>query len=263
MALRLLGVVLAFAAAPSTAGAADGLDAGQRSRADQLVSLFENSTTKIQYCYIEALGDGRGYTAGRAGFTSATGDLVDVVDRFTTTVPDNPLAPYAARMRELSAAEDGSTAGLEGLAAAWKATCDDPRQRGAQDAVVDELYYLPSVRRWRALGLKRALSLAAIYDAMIQHGEGTDPDGAPAMLARARRRAGGSPRTGVAEPAFLRAFLAVRKATLTRAANPETRKVWAESVSRVDVFSYLVRTGQWRLAAPVRIRTRDYNETLT
>ena len=166
--------------------------------------------------------------------------MVDVVDRFTRAVPDNPLAPYAPALRELSAREDGSTEGLDGLSDAWQATCDDPRQRAAQDAVVDELYYLPSVRRWRALGLKRALSLAAIYDAMIQHGEGTDPDGAPAMLrARGSGRAG---RRGLASPnrAFLRAFLAVRRATLRRASNPDTRKVWAESVSRVDVFSYLV-----------------------
>ena len=232
-----------FLAALLLGGAAEaegaGLNAGQRSRADQLVSLFENSTTVIQYCYIEALGDGRGYTAGRAGFTSATGDLVEVVDRFTNANPDNPLAPYAPRLRELSEREDGSTEGLEGLPDAWRATCDDPRQRAAQDAVVDELYYDPSVKRWRGLGLRRALSLAAVYDAMIQHGEGTDPDGVPAMLRRARRRAGGTPRTGISEARFLRAFLKVRRATLSHASDPDTRAVWAESVGRVDVFAYL------------------------
>ncbi|HEX8207395.1 MAG TPA: chitosanase [Solirubrobacteraceae bacterium] len=244
------------------AEAAGGFTAGQRSRADQLVSLFENSTTEIQYCYVEALGDGRGYTAGRAGFTSATGDMVTVVDRFTAEAPENPLARYAPRLRELSAGEDGSTEGLEGLPDAWRATCDDPRQRAAQDAVVDDLYYRPSVRRWRALGLRRALTLAALYDAMIQHGEGDDPDGVPALLRRARRRAGGTPRTGVSERRFLRAFLAVRRATLRHATDPGTRAVWAESVGRVDVFAYLLRTGQWALRAPVRVRTREYRVTL-
>ena len=35
---------------------------------------------------------GRGVTAGRAGFTSATADLLDVVERYTARVPGNPLA---------------------------------------------------------------------------------------------------------------------------------------------------------------------------
>ena len=38
--------------------------------ADELVSAFENSTTEVQYGYAENLGDGRGVTAGRAGFTT-------------------------------------------------------------------------------------------------------------------------------------------------------------------------------------------------
>ena len=165
-----------------------------------------------------------------------------------------PTRAIRAGLRELSAREDGSIEGLEGLPDAWRASCDDPRQRAAQDAVVDELYYNPAVKRWRGLGLRRALSLAAIYDAMIQHGEGTDPDGVPAMLATStppRRRHAAHGRLGAEVP---RTFLRVRRATLSHASDPDTRAVWAESVGRVDVFAYLQRTGQWRLAAPVRVR---------
>ncbi len=39
--------------------------------ADQLVSVFENDTPIIQYGYAKKMHDGRGITAGRAGFTSA------------------------------------------------------------------------------------------------------------------------------------------------------------------------------------------------
>ena len=42
---------------------------------DSITSCFENSTKTIQYGYVEALNDGRGYTAGKAGFTTGTGDL--------------------------------------------------------------------------------------------------------------------------------------------------------------------------------------------
>jgi hypothetical protein len=41
--------------------------------ADQMVSVFENETTSLQYGYIENLNDGRGYTAGRAGFVTRDG----------------------------------------------------------------------------------------------------------------------------------------------------------------------------------------------
>ena len=234
----------------------------QRLRADQIISQFENSTSQIQYCYVEALGDGRGYTVGRAGFTSATGDLLEVARRYAAQAGDNPLTPFLPRLRALARKESGSTRGLRGLPAAWRAACQDPRHRAAQDAVVDDEYLLPATRRWRRLGLRKVLSLAAIYDAEIQHGGGNDPDGVPAMLRRARKKAGGTPRSGVSEGRFLRAFLSVRRATLAHAHEPSTRKEWAESVGRVGAWRYLVKTGQWDLAGPVRVRTREYRFTL-
>jgi chitosanase len=256
--LLLAGLALGFAQSASAAG----LNEGQRLRVDKLISEFENSTSVIQYCYIEALDDGRGYTAGRAGFTSATADLLEVAERYTRAVPDNPLADLLPRLRELAANEDGSLEGLEALPDAWRATCDDPRQRRIQDAIVDEYYYRPATRRWRKLGLRRPLSLGAIYDAEIQHGGGTDPDGVPAMLKRARKRAGGTPRTGVSEKRFLRAFIRDRRATLAHAHDPDTREAWAEVVERADVWKQLVTTGQWRLASPIRVRTPSYNLTI-
>ena len=244
--------------AEASAARPGGLTPGQRRRADKLVSQFENSTSEIQYCYIEALRDGRGYTAGRAGFTSGTGDLLEVASRYTAIAGPNDLAPLLPRLRELAAKGDGSLVGLERLPGAWRTTCRDPRQRRVQDTVVDEEYYLPALRHKRRLRLRTALSLAAIYDAAIQHGDGEDPDGVPAMLRRAARRAHGTPRSGVGEARFLRAFLAVRRATLARAHDPSTRAAWAQTVGRVDAWRYLVRTGQWRLASPLRVSTRDY-----
>jgi len=223
------------------------------------VSQFENSTSKIQYCYVEALNDGRGYTVGRAGFTSATGDLLEVAERYTRIAGQNALSPLIARLRALAAGGNGSIAGLERLPEAWRTTCRDPRQRRVQDAVVDEEYYLPAVRHWRKLGLRTALSLAAIYDADIQHGDGQDADGVPAMLRRTRTKARGTPRSGRSESRFLSAFLRVRRATLAHAHDPSTREAWAQSVGRVDAFRYLLRTRQWRLASPLRVRTREYD----
>src|SRR3954468_15828795 len=117
---------------------AAALTPAQHHTADQLISLFENDTPEIQYCYIESIGDGRGFTAGRAGFTTATADLLLVAERYTQQVPDNPLAPFLPRLREVAEQGSDSTEGLEDLPDAWRQACQDPRQVAMQDAIVDE-----------------------------------------------------------------------------------------------------------------------------
>ena len=249
-------VVVSVLAAAGASAAPSPLSPAQRRIADALVSEFENSTAVPQYCYVAALGDGRGYTVGRAGFTSATGDLLEVVQGYAAAEPGNALAPFLPRLRALARSESGSVSGLAGLPAAWKSGCHDPRQRAAQDAVVDREYFDPALRRWRALELRTALSLAALYDAEIQHGDGTDPDGVPALVRRTLARVGSVAHAG--ERRWLLGFLAVRRADLLHPADAATQAEWAQSVDRVDVWVYLVRTGQWRLRAPVTVRTAGY-----
>src|SRR3954454_8817976 len=70
------------------------VDAERKLRAAQITSTFENSTLELQYDYVENIGDGRGITAGRAGFTSGTGDLLLVIRRYTEAKPGNVLASY-------------------------------------------------------------------------------------------------------------------------------------------------------------------------
>src|SRR5437870_4798044 len=60
-----------------------GLTVEQKRRAEQLTSLFENGRIELQYSYAEDLGDGRGITTGRAGFTTADGDALEVVTLYT------------------------------------------------------------------------------------------------------------------------------------------------------------------------------------
>ena len=69
----------------------------------QLVSAAENTTLdwKAHYKYIEYNVEGnekdnRGYTGGIVGFTSKTGDMFDVVERFEIKrqARTSPLDPY-------------------------------------------------------------------------------------------------------------------------------------------------------------------------
>ncbi|HEX3150633.1 MAG TPA: tRNA-dihydrouridine synthase [Gemmataceae bacterium] len=235
-----------------------GLSVDQKRRAEALTSVFENDTIVIQYAYVEALHDGRGYTAGRAGFTSATSDLLDVVERFTAQVPGNPLAPFLPRLRALDAVHSGSIVGLAGLSAAWQAAADDPVFRGIQDQVVDETYYVPALVHVQELGLISALAIASVYDAIIQHGDGDDPDGLSALLTHAAARAGGTPATGVADAVWLDAFLHVRREDLAHAFDPATRAAWAESVARVDVLLQIASTGNYDLHGPIDVVSNVY-----
>lgn len=225
----------------------------QRMLADQVISVFENDTPQIDYAYAENLDDGRGITAGRAGFTSATGDMLEVVERYTAVVRNNPLAGYLPRLRELAAQESDSLDGLEGLEDAWAEAADDPRFRQVQDEVVDDEYYWPAVTHADDPGLTFPLSLLVLYDTCIQHGDGDDPDGLPAIITRTNAQLDGAPIDGVDEGAWLAAFLQIRRAVLLDPYDPDTRDAWAESVGRVDALRSILDTGNVALAPPIVI----------
>ncbi|KAJ2109503.1 hypothetical protein IW146_006331, partial [Coemansia sp. RSA 922] len=50
-----------------------------KSLALQVTNVYENGDTAFHYEYCEDLKDGRGFTAGIAGFCSGTGDALEVV----------------------------------------------------------------------------------------------------------------------------------------------------------------------------------------
>ncbi|MBK8269585.1 MAG: chitosanase [Planctomycetes bacterium] len=191
---------------PGVNAAVNGLTVEQKLRAEQYTSIFENDTIVLQYAYVVALDDGRGYTAGRAGFTTATCDALEVIKRYTLFKPGNGLARFLPRLVELCDANSDSLVGLDGFPDAWAAAAVDSDFLGVQDDVVDDYYYRPALSHAVSVGLRSPLGVAALYDAIIQHGEGDDHDGLQAMIDRTSMRAGGTPATGVDEVKWLRFF---------------------------------------------------------
>jgi chitosanase len=229
------------------------LDAAQRRRIDAIVSVFENDTPTLQYDYVEALHDGRGLTAGRAGFTTGTGDLVAVVERYVAQVPDAAIGRFLPALRVHAAARSDDLADLAGLEDAWRAAASDARFRAAQDQIVEIEIWRPTLRHARALGVRTALGVLFLYDAMVQQGDGDDPDGVAATIARAEATAGGSPRDGVDEARWLGAFLEARRAVLSDAHDEATRAAWRASVARVDALRSLLDEGNFGLRAPIAV----------
>jgi chitosanase len=248
----LLAALVPAGAAP--AAPVPVLTPQQRAVADQLVSVFENSTTTIRYGYVVDLHDGCGFTAGRAGFCSATGDMLKVVEDYATRKPGNRLARFLPVLRRRAATGSASTRRLgRPFAAAWRRSATDPAFRRAQDDVVDALYFDPAARMAGDVGLRWPLAVAIFYDTAIEHGTSRDPDGLPSLIARTRHRGGGLPQHGADPTRWLLAFLAVRRADLLHPHNRDRRVDWPESVGRVSALRRLLVDGHTQLDPPLTV----------
>ncbi|GAA2894005.1 hypothetical protein GCM10010472_60730 [Pseudonocardia halophobica] len=282
--LAVLGAVVAGAAlltaalfllpggagSPGTAGptgsAAGGSAASDRDVDQviaQMVSVFENGTPEVQYAYVEDLDDGRGYTAGRAGFCTACGDLLTVVKSYTARVPDNPIAGYVPALTELAAAYDDSTGKLDGFADAWRTAAADPVFRQVQDQVTDALYVAPARKLADADGIRSALGLAILVDTAVEHGTQDGPDGLPSLVRQTDADMGGSPAGGIDETEWLRDFLDIRRTTLENPSSSATSEVWSESVGRVDALDALLDDGNLDLATPFTVNPWGEPQTIT
>lgn len=255
--MKILLLVLALLGAALAEMTAD-----QKHRCEQYTSIFENDTTDLQYAYVEDIHDGRGYTSGRAGFTTGTGDAVEVVKKYTALKKTNPLAKFVPELEKLAKAESGSVANLAGYAAAWKEAAADPDFRKVQDDVSDEMYYKPAMKEATAAGVKTALGMCAFYDTIIQHGGGDDPDSLSAIVKATKTAMGGKGVTGTDEHDWVTHFLAARRHDLTNPHNAETQKEWAGSVDRVDAMTALIKANNWDMTPPMHIKTVNHDLTI-
>ncbi len=207
----------------------------------ELVSSAENSSLdwRAQYRYVEDIGDGRGYTAGIIGFCSGTGDMLELVEAYTATSPDNPLAPYLPALRAVNGTD--SHEGLDpAFVDAWRTAADDPVFQAAQDHERDTVYFDPSVALAVADGLG-ALGQFAYYDAAVMHGF----DGMQGVRARALARAA-TPAAGGDETVYLDAFLDERVVEMDKEeAHSDTSRV--DDAQRV-----FLRAGNLSLTPPLR-----------
>jgi|GEM_PF-4932592 len=225
-------------------------DPAKKHLARQITSTFEYSTTEIPYDRAQNINDGRGITAGPDGFTSGTGDLLLVVHRYSVLRPNTPLSKYEPALKKItqSVAPGEMTddvTGLNGFIETWGETSrTDPVLNQVQDVVSDELYFDPAMKRCEDTGIKTAIGQEIIWDAIIQHGEGEDKDGLPAMMKEVTDRIGV---VNGNEVAWLHAFLDVRAEHLKNAAEEKTREGWLAAVSRVDALRSILDSGNLEL----------------
>ncbi len=235
----------------------DEFDPVLRTRMDAMISVFENDTPILQYGYIEDIHDERGFTAGRAGFTTASGDLLQVVEKYTELKPRNSLTRLIPRLKEIARTSSPFTTGLEALPALWKLSAQDPDFRKAQDEIVDEDYFFPALEMAKKYNIKTPLGIFIFYDAMIQHGDGDDADSFDS-IARTIIEPNIEPLQR--EEKFLRLFLQSREKILSNPSNQGTRENWKESIIRVKILERLLDEQNFQLKPPIEINVygEDY-----
>ncbi len=230
---------------------AHSLTPDQKRRLMTLTSIFENGEPKFHYDYIEYLDDGRGFTAGRVGFSTGTQDLYEVVKLYDGLKPGNPLHRYLPRLAELADISKHSQeshivddiSGLEGFVDAWKTVGSSPEMIRAQEQVIDRMYYLPAMAMARLLGVKLPFGKAILYDTLVMHGSWIDdPDTIEWMILKTIERTGFVPLDHPdRESKWLKAFLEVRHEVLLNAHDPETRAQWRENEKRATDLMTILR----------------------
>lgn len=190
-------------------GSNDLANPASKEIAMKLVSSAENSSLdwRAQYGYIEDIRDGRGYTAGIIGFTSGTGDMLELVQAYTTQVAGNPLAIFLPALRKVN-----GTASHDALdpsfVAAWKAAAQLPEFRVAQDNERDRSYFNPALAIAKRDGLG-VLGQFIYYDAAVVHGRGSGTFTLDGIRTTAMKSAP-TPAQGGDEVVYLNAFLDAR-----------------------------------------------------
>ena len=234
----------------------------QKRRAEQFTSIFENDTIELQYAYCEDIDDGRGFTSGRAGFCTGTGDAYEVVKKYTEKKKDNPLAKYLPELKILAQKGSPETKNLPNYCKAWSEAAKDKLFHDVQDEVVTEMYYNPAMKLADEVGLKTALSRCSFYDTIIEHGGGNGKHSIGSIIKRTKDKVGGTVKSGIDEKKWLREFLNVRYEDLKTFGHHGTEEEWKGLVERVEALIKLFDDNNMDLHGPIHVKTKHHSATI-
>ncbi|KAJ2896803.1 hypothetical protein GGI21_000176 [Coemansia aciculifera] len=253
------------------------LDGCAKTLALKVTNIYENGDSNFHYDYCENLHDGRGFTAGIAGFCSGTGDAWEVIQAYhkLTGGRGDEFSKFDTVLKKYAESGSDSTSGLDGYCALWgKLGKGDARFKQAQDSVRDELYVAPAQQYSAKLGLRLTISQAQLYDTGIEHGTGNDADGLGSLIKRTNAkftsdRPGSSGSTlninnhKVDEIVWLNEFLGVRTDDLLHPRERENQggNYWAQTVYRVKSYQWAVNQKEYNWGNSVRVLDNDGKPT--
>ena len=245
-------------------GGGGALTPAEKAVAEALTSIWENDTPILDYAYSENINDGRGYTSGRAGFCTGTGDAIQVIDcydKLRTAANGNVMAKYMPALTTINdkymqtGQDQGDTSLLDAVGnwindwgASYNTRRRAPTSSRARIRSATSSITRRRCRRRRRWALQKALTRAALYDMWINQGDDT-------LVKQTNSALGVKATIGVGntvtEDQWLQKFLELRRDLL---AGDST---WASSVDRVAGYEKARRRGNWDLAAaPSTARSR-------
>jgi chitosanase len=232
-------------------------------KAQMLTSFWENDTTVFQYGFARNNNDGYGYTAGRIGFTTGTGDAYYVVKCFDAAFKGsgNLLGKYESALKKLNDQQQstgkiqGDTSTLDALGnfpKDWTATFTNASTKGAfvscQDQSVDSAYWSPTLPFMQKWGLTSALARASVYDTFVVHGDANANNLAKQAndeTGNTAQKPATAPLSRAAESAWLQAFHAHRMVLLNGSA------AWRGAIARGANYEQQRRDGNFDFSKSV------------
>ncbi|KAJ1894879.1 hypothetical protein LPJ66_004921 [Kickxella alabastrina] len=251
--MKVLGSLIGLSVVANLAAAT--LSACSKSIAIKITSIYENGDTNTHHDYCEYLGDGRGITAGIAGFCTGTGDAWEVIQAYhNKTGGIDEFTPMDAKLKQYAKSESNSKVGLGNYCKVWKKLGNsDKLFRQAQDEARDMMYLKPAQNAAKKLGLNLCITQGQLFDTSIQHGPYDDKDGMLTLIketsAKFKANASGLSNSTliinghkVDEIVWLKKFLEVRMSHLKNPRDSANRggNYWAQTVYRVESYKYAV-----------------------
>jgi hypothetical protein len=221
----------------------------------QIVSVFETGKALGDYSTASVLRDRAGITYGRHQATAKSGLLALILERYCALCgPSGPSVNAAkalvVRLPEtVGVVPTAIPSWVEDAMSFLRALGTTPEMQRAQEQIFDEQIWIPSRKYADEIELKHWLSVLAIYDCAVQSGLKR------VGILRGRFREV-PPSKGGKEEAWTEAFLKARRDWLANYidSDPETQALVRRTVYRVDAQLDLLRTGNWGLVLPIKMR---------
>ncbi|KAJ3341202.1 hypothetical protein HDU83_006716 [Entophlyctis luteolus] len=182
-------------------------------KSDQEKKLAAKVSNTFGSC--AATPDSQGISAGIIQFTTCSGNVQAVCNDYPNSFCDK----YKSSLKAATGASycgsggnsltiDMSQYGLGHFCSDWMAAANDQRFQSVQINHALAGFFNPLLPTFQQLGITAPALMAQMYDASVQYG----PDGSIEIAKDATYSAGGSPRAGVPQGRWLKAFLNARLA---------------------------------------------------
>lgn len=196
-----------------------------------LVSSHETGKPVANYSAIVVLKDDAGITYGAHQGTHKSGTLHKIVKMYcdiSNSPTSKKLEPYVVGLKNPSLRH--KYAADKGLKALLVKAGAEPAMRFAQDKIFEVNYLEPAIAAVLGSGWSQPLTLAVVYDSMIQGG-----------WTKVRDRVKAAP-----EKTWVKNYVAARRRWLSGS----SRQVVRNSVYRMTTFEKLFATNNWDLDTP-------------